>query len=58
MYMKIPSSITNQDGYLEKDELARTIQLKNEPNTYKQAIESYDKDEQLKGMNEEMTNLE
>ena len=58
MYMKIPSSITNQDGYLEEDELALTIQLKNEPNTYKQAIESYDKDEWLKGMNKEITNLE
>ena len=45
MYMKIPSSITNQDGYLEEDELALTIQLKNEPNNYKQAIESYDQDE-------------
>ena len=31
MYMKIPSSITNQDGYLEEDELSLTIQLKMSP---------------------------
>ena len=29
--MKIPSSITNQDGYLEEDELSLTIQLKMSP---------------------------